>query len=226
MPGWPRKVQTFAAIAALVFFSHCTQASTQTAVGPQAIPAPDHFFVSNGVRIRYVSVGQGEPIILIHGWAADAEMWASAIQDLSRDYHVIALDCRGHGKSGKPTDPSQYGMEMVNDVVRLMDHLGIAKAHIVGYSMGGSITIKMLTANPQRFLTAVIGGSQGLSAAGSRHSGYTAHQEPPERHVADRGADSQCAAQLSEADAGAAQANGADERESGPKSIGRGSLGL
>jgi len=162
MPGGPRKVQTFAAIAALVFFSHCTKASTQTAVGPQAIPAPDQFFVSNGVRIRYVSVGRGEPIILIHGWAADAEMWASAIQDLSHDYHVIALDCRGHGKSGKPTDPSQYGMEMVNDVVRLMDHLGIAKAHILGYSMGGSITIKMLTAYPQRFLTAVIGGSQGF----------------------------------------------------------------
>jgi len=80
------------------------------------LPAPDQFFDSNGVRIRYVIVGQGEPIILIHGWAADAEMWVSAIQVLSRNYRVIALDCRGHGKSGKPTDPSQYGMEMVNDI--------------------------------------------------------------------------------------------------------------
>jgi pimeloyl-ACP methyl ester carboxylesterase len=82
--------------------------------------------------------------------------------DLSHDYRVIALDCRGHGKSGKPTDENQYGMEMVNDIVRLMDHLGIEKAHIVGYSMGGSIALKMLTVRPERFLTAVIGGSTGF----------------------------------------------------------------
>jgi len=161
MAGWSGKVLTFAA-AAFVFLSHSTKPSTQAGVVLPAAPAADQFFDSNGVRIRYYSVGQGEPILLIHGWAADAEMWASAIQDLSRNYRVIALDCRGHGKSGKPTDPSQYGMEMVNDMVRLMDHLGIAKAHVLGYSMGGSITIKMLTVYPQRFLTAVIGGSQGF----------------------------------------------------------------
>jgi len=161
MAGWSGKVLTLAD-EAFVFLSHSTKASTQAGVGLQAAPAAEQFFDSNGVRIRYFSVGQGEPIILIHGWAADAEMWASAVQDLSRNYRVIALDCRGHGKSGKPTDPSQYGMEMVNDMVRLMDHLGIAKAHVLGYSMGGSITIKMLTVYPQRFLTAVIGGSQGF----------------------------------------------------------------
>ena len=161
MAGWSGKLLTFAA-AAFVCLSHSTKASTQAGVGLQAAAAADQYFDSNGVRIRYFSVGRGEPIILIHGWAADAEMWASAIQDLSRNYRVIALDCRGHGKSGKPTDPSQYGMEMVNDIVRLMDHLGIAKAHVLGYSMGGSITIKMLTVYPQRFLTAVIGGSQGF----------------------------------------------------------------
>jgi len=161
MAGWSGKVLTFAA-AAFVFLSHSTKPSTQAGVVLPAAPAADQFFDSNGVRIRYFSVGQGEPILLIHGWAADAEMWASAIQDLSRNYRVIALDCRGHGKSGKPTDPSQYGMEMVNDIVRLMDHLSIAKAHVLGYSMGGSITIKMLTVYPQRFLTAVIGGSQGF----------------------------------------------------------------
>jgi pimeloyl-ACP methyl ester carboxylesterase len=160
--GRSKKVRTFGAIAAFLFLSNCTKASSQVTVGVQAIPARDQFFDSNGVRIRYVSVGRGEPIILIHGWAADAEMWAPAIQDLSRNYWVIALDCRGHGKSGKPTDPNQYGIEMLNDVLRLMDHLGIPKAHILGYSMGGSITLKMLTLHPERFLTAVIGGSQGF----------------------------------------------------------------
>src|SRR5215467_11868161 len=161
MAGWSGKVLTFAA-AAFVFLSHSTKPSTQAGVVLPAAPAADQFFDSNGVRIRYYSVGQGEPIILIHGWSASAEMWSEAIQDLSRNYRVIALDCRGHGKSGKPTDPKQYGIQMVNDIVRLMDHLRIAKAHILGYSMGGSITIKMLTTYPERFLTAVIGGSEGF----------------------------------------------------------------
>jgi pimeloyl-ACP methyl ester carboxylesterase len=61
---------------------------------------------------------------------------------------------RGHGLSDKPHDPAQYGVEMVNDVVRLMDHLGIAKAHVVGYSMGGFITLKLLTMYPERLLSA------------------------------------------------------------------------
>jgi pimeloyl-ACP methyl ester carboxylesterase len=146
--------------AILCFFS--AEGMSQIVSGPGSVPINDQYFDSAGVRIRYVSVGQGKPVILIHGWAADAEMWDSLIQDLSHDYRVIALDCRGHGKSDKPTDPKQYGMEMVNDIVRLMDHLGFAKAHIVGYSMGGSIALKMLTVRPERFLTAVIGGSQGF----------------------------------------------------------------
>ena len=52
-------------------------------------------------------------------------------------YRVIALDCRGHGQSGKPQDPGQYGLEMVRDVVRLLDHLNVERAHVVGYAMGG-----------------------------------------------------------------------------------------
>jgi pimeloyl-ACP methyl ester carboxylesterase len=101
-------------------------------------------------------------VVLIHGWSADAEMWQPLMADLSRDHRVIAFDCRGHGKSGKPHDPAQYGMEMTRDVTRLLDHLGIKRAHIVGYSMGGSIAIKLLSEHPERFLTAVIGGSQGF----------------------------------------------------------------
>ena len=57
------------------------------------------------------------------------------IDALKKDYKVIALDLRGCGGSGKPHDPKAYGIEMVNDVVRLLDHLKIDKAHIVGYSM-------------------------------------------------------------------------------------------
>src|SRR5438477_11822838 len=108
----------------------------------------DQYFDSNGVRIRYVVAGAGEPVVLIHGWSADAGMWQPLMDDLSRDHQVIALNCRGHGKSGKPHNPARYGMEMTGDVTRLLDHLGIKRAHIAGYSMGGSIVIKLLSEHP------------------------------------------------------------------------------
>jgi pimeloyl-ACP methyl ester carboxylesterase len=74
---------------------------------------------------------------------------------------VVALDCRGHGKSGKPHDAKQYGPEMGLDIVRLLDHLGIARAHVVGYSMGANIVAQLLTTHANRFLTATLGGSAG-----------------------------------------------------------------
>jgi pimeloyl-ACP methyl ester carboxylesterase len=98
------------------------------------------FFEANGVRLHYVVVGHGTPVILVHGLAFNhAAEWKlpRIFQRLSQQYRVIALDNRGHGKSDKPYDPAQYGLELVDDVVRLMDHLGIARAHVVGYSLGG-----------------------------------------------------------------------------------------
>jgi len=115
------------------------------------------FFEANGVRLHYVEAGHGTPVILVHGLAFNhAFEWklSRVFQKLSKRYRVIALDNRGHGKSGKPHDPAQYGMEMVEDVVRLMDHLGIAKAHVVGYSLGGFITLKLALTHPERLLSA------------------------------------------------------------------------
>jgi pimeloyl-ACP methyl ester carboxylesterase len=152
------------ALACACGFSGPAIAQTDTSTTPQPPGPPDQFFDSHGVRIRYVVAGTGEPVILIHGFSASAEMWTELETDLTRDYRVIALDCRGHGKSGKPHDPKAYGIEMVNDVTRLMDHLGLRRAHIVGYSMGGSIALKMLLVHPERFLTAVSGGSDGFRA--------------------------------------------------------------
>jgi len=127
----------------------------------------DKFFNSNGVRIRYIEQGIGVPVVLIPGFGATAdENWVApkVFQQLARDYRVIALDCRGRGKSDKPHDPTQYGQEMALDVVRLLDHLEIRKAHIVGYSMGGTIVAKLLTMKPERFLTATLGGDGGMLA--------------------------------------------------------------
>ena len=121
------------------------------------------FFDSNGVRIHYVDQGEGEPVVLVHGFLASyAENWEAPgiMQALgTAGYRVIALDCRGHGQSGKPQDPGQYGLEMVRDVVRLLDHLNVERAHVVGYSMGGLITNKFRASHPERLLTATLGGA-------------------------------------------------------------------
>jgi pimeloyl-ACP methyl ester carboxylesterase len=136
-----------------------------TVLLPAGRCAEDQFFDSNGVKLRYVVEGKGEPVLLIHGFIVSVEMnWKvpGIIKGLSKDYQVIALDNRGHGKSDKPHDPKKYGLEMVEDAVRLLDHLKIKKAHIVGYSMGAVITAKLLVTHPDRFLTATLGGHGGI----------------------------------------------------------------
>ncbi len=117
-------------------------------------------FLSKGVKLRYLVEGQGPPVVLIHGLTLDAEMqWADPgiIKALAKDYRVIAMDCRGHGKSDKPHEPAAYGIEMVEDVSRLLDHLEIKKAHLVGYSLGGSIALKFLVSHPERCSSVVLG---------------------------------------------------------------------
>jgi pimeloyl-ACP methyl ester carboxylesterase len=124
----------------------------------------DQSFDSNGVRIRYLEQGTGEAVLLIHGYTQNVETnWldTGVFQNLAKDYHVIAFDLRGHGKSAKPHDPAAYGREFVQDAVRLLDHLGIRRVHMVGYSMGAIITAKLLTTNPDRFLTATLGAHAG-----------------------------------------------------------------
>ena len=118
-------------------------------------------FDSNGVKIHYVVKGKGDPVILIHGLYASATgNWQGPgiMAELAKHYQVIAFDLRGHGQSGKPEGEDQYGVQMAEDVVRLMDHLQLPKAHLVGYSLGGMITMKLLTLHPERVSSAVLGG--------------------------------------------------------------------
>ena len=126
--------------------------------------AEEQFFDSAGIRIRYIEKGQGESVLLVHGYTSDAEAkwaWTGVSQALAARYRVIALDVRGHGRSGKPHAPAQYGPEMGYDILRLLDHLSIARAHIIGYSMGAHIVAQLLTTHPERFLTATLGGAPG-----------------------------------------------------------------
>lgn len=120
-------------------------------------------FDSNGVRIHYTDEGNGTPIILVHGFAVNADLnwrWGGCVRKLrNAGYRVIMLDVRGHGLSDKPRDPAAYGTELSDDIVRLMDHLGIPKAHVAGYSMGGFITMKTIERHPERLLSGIVCGA-------------------------------------------------------------------
>src|SRR5690348_14302982 len=126
--------------------------------------AQNHYFDAGGVRLHYTEQGSGEPVVLAHGLGNTLEIWTTngIAQALSGSYRVIALDLRGHGQSGKPHEPRAYGREIGQDIVRLLDHLGLQRAHVVGYSLGGNLTSQLLTLTPERFLTATLIAGPGL----------------------------------------------------------------
>lgn len=120
-------------------------------------------FRHGDVEIAYLDEGQGEPIVLIHGFASNREVnwtypgWVSTLTGAGR--RVIALDNRGHGQSTKLYDPSDYHTrKMAEDVRALLDHLGISRADLFGYSMGARITAFLAVAHPERVRSAILGG--------------------------------------------------------------------
>ena len=124
----------------------------------------DGYLDAAGVSLHYAEQGEGEPVMLLHGYTSDIRgqwMDTGVFPALARTYRTIALDARGHGSSDKPHDPAAYGAELGDDVPRLLDHLAIDRAHIVGYSMGAHTVAQLLTRHPERFRTAVLGGACG-----------------------------------------------------------------
>ena len=120
-------------------------------------------FSSNGVDIAYRDEGEGDPVLLIHGFASNnAVNWRSTswIDTLTKaGYRTIAMDVRGHGESAKPYDPAQYrpGL-MAADAANLIDHLGLGRADVIGYSMGGRIGAFLVVDHPEKVRSLVIGG--------------------------------------------------------------------
>lgn len=133
----------------------------------------DRFFDSNGVRIRYRVWGQGQPVVLIHGFGESLENWdqRGVVRTLSAHFQVIAMDVRGHGRSDKPHDPKSYGAELSGDVVRLLRHLGVTKAHVVGYSMGALVALDCAALHQEHALSVVLGGQGGTRQKPSTSSG-------------------------------------------------------
>lgn len=129
--------------------------------------AESQFFDAKGVKIHYLVEGSGEPVVLIHGLDSSAHLnWElpGVMDALAVDHQVIALDLPGYGDSDKPNDPSAYGQAWIEDVILLLDHLKIEKAHIVGYSMGGMVALKLIAEHPDRVLSGTLGGMGWLRA--------------------------------------------------------------
>jgi pimeloyl-ACP methyl ester carboxylesterase len=121
-------------------------------------------FNSEGVNIAYSDEGQGEPILLIHGFASNAATnwrdahWIRTLTGAGR--RVIAYDNRGHGRSEKLYDPNLYGAPATaEDARRLLDHLGIGRADVLGYSMGARIGVFLALKHPERVRSLMLGGA-------------------------------------------------------------------
>jgi pimeloyl-ACP methyl ester carboxylesterase len=121
------------------------------------------YFTHEGVEIAFLDEGEGEPIVLVHGFASNKEVnwvlpgWVTTLSRARR--RVIALDNRGHGASSKLYDPAVYHMDiMAGDVRALLDHLGLSRADVMGYSMGARIAAVLALADPQRARSVVLGG--------------------------------------------------------------------
>ena len=120
-------------------------------------------FHNGAVEIAYLDEGEGDPILLVHGFASTKNVnwvypaWVSELKKNGR--RVIALDNRGHGDSGKLYDAEQYHIgTMAGDVSALMDHLNIERADIMGYSLGARMTAWLALSQPQRLRSAIFGG--------------------------------------------------------------------
>jgi pimeloyl-ACP methyl ester carboxylesterase len=120
-------------------------------------------FRDGEVEIAYLDEGEGEPIVLVHGFASTKEVnwvqpgWVSALNRASR--RVVALDNRGHGASSKFYDPAAYhSVAMADDVRALLDHLKIERADVMGYSMGARITAFLTVKHAERVRSAILGG--------------------------------------------------------------------
>ena len=104
----------------------------------------------NGARLHYEVYGQGDPVLLVSGLGGAAIGWLLQVKDLSARYQVITLDNRGVGESEVPDLPAYPTALLADDAAALLDHLGVTRAHVVGASMGGTISMELAIRHPKK----------------------------------------------------------------------------
>jgi pimeloyl-ACP methyl ester carboxylesterase len=124
---------------------------------------PEFASAADGVELAFERHGEGPAIVLVHGFGSSRMQnwkstgWYGGLA--AAGFSLVAMDCRGHGDSGKPHDEKAYGHDrMAQDVVAVMQAAGLAQALILGYSMGGFIGLRLLAAHPERVVKLAIAG--------------------------------------------------------------------
>ena len=103
----------------------------------------------NGIQMYYATFGAGNPVLLIHGGLANADIWSNQVIDLMKDHLVIVADSRGHGRTTRTADPFSYDL-MSSDYLALLDYLKLDKVDLVGWSDGGIIGLGIAMHHPER----------------------------------------------------------------------------
>ncbi|OLT29362.1 alpha/beta hydrolase [Nocardiopsis sp. CNR-923] len=124
-----------------------------------------HATAADGTRIWYDTLGEGEPLLLVHGQSLDHTMWNGVAEELARHHRVVRMDLRGTGGSDTPVDAA-YTMDLLaRDALAVLDDLGVARAHVYGFSMGGKVAQTLAATAPERVGALVLGST----APGGEH---------------------------------------------------------
>jgi pimeloyl-ACP methyl ester carboxylesterase len=131
-----------------------------------------HAAASDGVKLYYEEVGQGVPVLFVHEFADDVRGWSPQVKFFARRYRTIAFNARGYPPSDVPEDAERYSqVRAADDVKDVLDHLGLARAHTVGLSMGGYATLHFGLRNPERALSLTVAGA-GYGSGGADRAAF------------------------------------------------------
>lgn len=150
-------------------------------------PSLDRSFEVEGVRLRVVSEGQGDPVLILHGFTGSVESMACVSDLLRQDFRVHRVDLVGHGGSESPRRPDDYSMpHCVAQLYALLDALELSRVCVLGYSMGGRAALSLAVAHPERIQSLVlVGASPGLADPEDRVARRMADEELAERLLRD-----------------------------------------
>lgn len=133
---------------------------------------PEERFVRLGDQLVHVEqAGQGDPVVLLHGFGASTYSWRKVIPALAESFRVVAIDLNGFGYTQRPESFDSYTREgQAEMVLRVMDALGIERAHLIGHSYGGGLTLWIAARHPARVRSIVLVDSSAPTYANDRRS--------------------------------------------------------